>query len=270
MIPILSLLLMLFVLFALFYLISPAKPRPGTAPFTHRLFAHRGLYNKEAGIPENSLAAFKRAKEQGFGVELDVRLTKDGQVVVFHDNTLERLCGQKQTVRQTDYATLRTLSLDNTAEKIPLLAEVLQVLDGVPVLCELKIDENYRNMEELCRKTDAVLKQYKGPYCIESFSPFAVRWFMKNRPAVIRGQLSEAFTKPAKQTFVMKHLLVNFLGRPDFISYGTYNTKPLGFRLVKYMGTPTIGWTVRSEQELDQAQKTFDSFIFEGMYNQNT
>jgi len=90
---------------------------------------------------------------------------------------------------------------------------------------------------------------------------------MQNRPEVIRGQLSEAFTKPDKHTFIMKHLLINFLGRPDFISYGVYNTKPLGFRLVRYMGTPTIGWTVRSEQELDQAQKTFDSFVFEGLYN---
>ena len=208
MLPITLLLLLIFILFLLFfYLISPAKARTGTAPFTHRLFAHRGLYNHEAGIPENSLAAFRRAKEQDFAVELDVRLTKDGQVVVFHDNTLERLCGQKQAVSEIDYDMLSTLPLEHTDERIPLLSQALEALDGVPVLCELKIDNNYRNMDELCRKTDAILKQYRGPYCIESFSPFALRWFMKNRPEVIRGQLSEAFTKPDKHTFIMKHLL---------------------------------------------------------------
>ena len=261
------LLIVLFVLGILFYLLAPAKARTGRAFITNRMFAHRGLHNQDLGIPENSLAAFKAAKDLGFGVELDVRLTKDGQVIVFHDDTLRRLCGKADRVRDLNYEDLCTLRLCDTEETIPLLSQALAVLDGASVICELKMYDGVKNMEELCSKTADLLKNYKGDYCVESFSPFALRWFMKNRPQIIRGQLSEDFEKPDRHTFVMKHLLVNFLGRPDFISYSARSIRPLGFHIVKSLGAVAVAWTIRSEAELDKAQKHFDAFIFEGMYN---
>ena len=125
--------------------------------FWHINFAHRGLHDMKKGIPENSLAAFRAAVEAGYGAELDVQLSKDGQVVVFHDDTLKRVCGVEGDVVDYDYEDLRKMSLNGTGETIPLFTEVLKIFEkGIgPLIVELKTGK--RN-KELCRKTYEILK----------------------------------------------------------------------------------------------------------------
>ena len=140
--------------------------RPNTArketclAFSRWDFAHRGLWNMERGIPENSLPAFKKAVDHGFAIELDVHLTSDGQIVVFHDDTLKRMCQLDQSVESMTYDELSRYRLMNTDCRIPLLTEVLKLVNGrVPLLIELKLPTS---STALCPLLDRLLASYPG------------------------------------------------------------------------------------------------------------
>lgn len=251
------------------WLIGPS-PRRDIAPFNSFLYAHRGLHTDDSRIPENSLAAFRRAAELGVAVELDVQFSADRQVVVFHDNTLTRMCGVNQRVDSLTYEELKALPLLGSDEGIPLLKEVLEVLDGAPVLCEFKSRPSFTDTS-LCEAAWDILKDYKGPVCIESFNPMMVGWFKKHQPTVVRGVLSCVFEPDNKEVspFVGKlltNLLTNFLARPDFIAYRHTDTKATALRLCKRLfRAPTIAWTIRSQKEQNAAlDNGFATVIFEG------
>ena len=261
------------------------------------LYAHRGLFDHSAGIPENSLAAFRRAVDAGYGIELDVQLTADGVPVVFHDGTLARMvrgkCGEEGSVaerpkegasssdvletpevsgRVLDYTLkeLQRFHLQDSEEKIPTFAEVLELVDGkVPLIVELKAETLDFS---LCEKTAALLQEYgkKGIYCIESFQPLYVCWFRLRHPEVFRGQLSTSFQDPASQIgarifhFFVKHLLFNFLTRPDFIAYNYRCRNNLSRRLCRaWFSSTAVAWTIRSEKDLEDNRAYFDLFIFD-------
>ena len=163
-----ALLLALFLLYV--FLTAPA--RRGRALPLARLYAHRGLHGN--GASENSLTAFERACEAGVGIELDVRLSADGEAVVFHDATPERLCGRRERVDALTLAQLRALSLPD-GSRIPTLEEALACVSGrVPLLVEVK---NGRGLTRLCAQTLTQLRSYSGPWAVESFDPRAVRYF---------------------------------------------------------------------------------------------
>ena len=124
-----------------FLLLAPGRASAGQkAAFIRRNYAHRGLHTKDQSIPENSLRAFGLAVENGYGMELDVQLSKDGQVVVFHDDTLNRICGVDKRVDEMTYEELKKLSLAGSInDHIPLFSEVLAMVNGdTPLIVELK------------------------------------------------------------------------------------------------------------------------------------
>lgn len=229
------------------FLVAPGRASgEKKAPFYGANIAHRGLHRADRSVPENSLAAFRDAAENGYAVELDVHLTADNRVVVFHDDSLRRVCGVEQDVEALTWHELRELRLDGTSEHIPLLSDVLAELRGrVPVVIELKTSPRRK---DLCERTWELLRAYNGDFCIESFDPRIVRWWRLNAPGVLRGQLSctrEQFgesTTPV-QAFFLSRLLCNFLGRPQFIAYGLDGKKPLLARLVEKMGAMRFCWT---------------------------
>ena len=171
------------------FLLAPGTAnRRQKAAFSGVNFAHRGLHNREKTVPENSIEAFRLAARQGYGIELDVQLTKDGHVVVFHDDTLDRVCGVEGRVDEMTYGELCKLRLCGSEYSVPLLSEVLAVVRGRgPIIVELKPGK--RN-KELCRRTYEVLSAYRGEVCIESFHPMIVSWFRFHAPEFIRGQLA--------------------------------------------------------------------------------
>ena len=236
-------------------------------PFLSFQYAHRGLYTKDQTIPENSLAAFEQAVKNGYGAELDVQLSGDGQVVVFHDGNLERMCGLNQNLSSLTYPELKKFSLGQSQEKIPLFSDVLRLVDGrSPLIVELKAGKNY---VELCRKTWDILKKYQGAYCIESFDPRIVRWFKKNAHRVIRGQLSDSYKNapsvPPFLRFLLRGLFGNFLAKPHFIAYRHQDAKhSFNFKLCKNcFHLLTVAWTVREDDNLNEILKDFDLIIFE-------
>ncbi len=226
--------------------------------------AHRGLHTKDKTVPENSLPAFRAAVEAGYGVELDIQLSKDGQVVVFHDDTLDRVCGVHGRVDAFTLDELRQMRLCGTEETIPLLTEVFDVMAGkTPMIIELKTGP--RNAE-LCEKGLALMRAYGGPYCIESFDPRIVRWFKKNAPDILRGQLADAPRSYGQRSrlrgAVLGGLLLNCIARPQFIAYGP-GKKPWTARLAEALGALRVCWTVRPGDDAAAKEAENDAVIFE-------
>lgn len=250
-----------------FLMIMPrVVDKPDISPFVKWLYAHRGLHDNGARIPENSLKAFCRAAEEGFGIELDVQLTKDRVPVVFHDFTLERICGEAGKLCDYTCAELQEFRLCGTEERIPKLEEVLQLVDGrVPLIVELKIE---RADLSVCPAVDRILTGYKGLYCIESFNPLAIFWYRTHRREIVRGQLADAFLKEGEYVgtlfFLLQNLLLNWVGRPDFIAYNCKYPKVLSRRLCRSLyHSKAAAWTIRSREQLKEAKKYFDIFIFD-------
>ena len=246
-----------------FVLLAPGQASDSKkAPFMGRNFAHRGLHSEDQSVPENSLRAFSLAAEAGYGMELDVQLSKDGQVVVLHDDTLDRACGVAARVDELDYDDLRKLSLFGTEERIPLFSEVLSLVNGrTPLIVELK--NGCRN-DELCEKTWALLRTYPGAYCIESFNPLIVAWFRFHAPAVLRGQLAqlpEDYVRSGRriaESILLGNTLLNAAARPQFIAY-RIGPKPLAVRFSEFLGAMPFGWTSHSRD----AEAGRDAVIFE-------
>ena len=231
-------------------------------------YAHRGLYDNEHGIPVNSMAAFRRAVDKGYGIELDVHLTADNQLVVFHDDTLTRMCGMNKKISSFLYSDLMQLRLLGTEEGIPLFKDVLELIDGkVPLIIELKVDGSNQNL--LCPLVWQLLSRYKGDYCIESFHPFVLQWFKRHEPQVVRGQLSCNFFKENPHCdivlFLMSNLMTNFFTHPDFIAYKYLDLDNLAVIYNrKLFHIMTVVWTIPGKPTYDRFKNKVDAMIFEG------
>ena len=245
------------------FLLAPRVPgKKLKRPFYGKNIAHRGLYEKDQSIPENSLPAFARAVEKGYGIELDVQFSRDGRLVVFHDDTLDRVCGVASRVDALDWEELKLLRLCDTGERIPLFDEVLALVKGrVPIIVELK---NGPRNKVLCEKTLAALRSYEGETCIESFNPLIVAWFRFHAPSILRGQLAqppsfyraEGFS--GMTSFLLGNLLLNVAARPHFIAY-RIGKKPLPVRFSEALGAMRVAWTGHDPS----AEPDFDVVIFE-------
>ncbi len=232
-------------------LVAPGKATTKMkAPFLNRYFAHRGLHTEDDTIPENSLAAFDAACLAGYGIELDVRLTKDGEVVVLHDENLMRPCGVDALIGDLDFDEVADLKLWGTEHAIPLFEEALSTIDGrTPVIVEIKPGDRG---EILAKKTMDILAPYVGDYCVESFDPSIVRWVKKYAPVVLRGQLAYNFGEyetniPLIGRFFASRCMFNMLTRPHFIAYKT-GKKPWPVKLTKLLGAMHIVWTSHPER----------------------
>ena len=251
----------------LFLIMPRMQNRPDYTPLKGWYYAHRGFHDNRTAAPENSMAAFQKAVEAGYGIEFDVQLTKDRLPVVFHDGTLKRVCGVEGNVRDYTFAELQKFRLCESNERIPLLKDVLQLVNGrVPLIIEMKHHENIKNV---CSIADELIRDYKGVYCVESFHPLAVKWYRDHRPEVIRGQLSSNFRvadkNPAPYLELIHFLLTNVLCRPDFIAYDCRHKDNISRKICrKLFGALNVTWTVKSQKVMDECREDFDLFIFEG------
>ncbi len=252
------------------FLSAPALRRKSEIiEFTKYKYAHRGLHGE--GAAENSLTAFRRAVEAGYGIELDVRLSKDGELVVFHDDTLNRVTGETGRVDGRTYSELKEMCLLGTEDTVPLFSDVLALVDGkIPLLIELKEDAGKYGVTE---KTLEILKGYNGKYIIESFNPLAIGRVKKLAPEVLRGVLSMNFLKEKQYRtpihFLLQNLMLNAVARPHFIAYNHSQHKNAAFRLVKTLfGAVTFAWTVSSKKEETEAfAHGFSTVIFENYHS---
>lgn len=249
--------------------ILPRMPRRDIKGLQGWDYAHRGLWDREK--PENSLAAFRAAVTQGFGIELDVHLTADGQLVVHHDDSLKRMCGVDKKIAQLSLEEIRACRLLDTDEPVPTFDEVLKTVDGkVPLIVEVKVEN--KNDAALAAAVCARMQRYQGLWCMESFHPKAVEWFRKNAPEVIRGQLAFNHVTRSKNlsdlllNIGIASLIQNVFSRPDFVAYdaGSERWYDLPMRVMRLARPWLAAWTVRSQKDMDLLRGKYDMQIFEG------
>ena len=261
-----SSLLSLAVILSIVYLLVLVRPRKRREASKNLLcdYAHRGLHGN--GVPENSLEAFELACQNGYGIELDVQLSRDGCVMVFHDYTLVRMTGVEKKLCELDSSELKALHLGGTEQTIPTFKEVLELVDGrVPLLVELKGESSDT---ALCAPVAELLREYRGEYCIESFNPMLVYGIKKQLPEVFAGQLYTNVVRDKKKKSALNILLtamaLNCLARPDFIAYNYVDRDSLPVKIcTKFFNAYKFVWTVKSREELDKAHALGEYPIFE-------
>ncbi len=240
------------------------KQQERTAFIDHyRQVAHRGLHDRELGIPENSLPAFARAVEHGKAIELDLHATADNRLVVLHDFQLKRMTGVPGIVEEWTLEDLRKLRLQGTDAQIPTLDEVLELVNGrVPLLLEIKSER----LGEVGRLEPVLMKRlasYQGEFILEAFNPEVLVWLHRHAPQYIRGQLGNLDDENKQFKFYSRHLMFNPLSRPDFIAF---DIQKIDYKLrlaCKKHGLPLLGWTIRTEAELKKADRLCDGVIYE-------
>lgn len=252
-------------------LLKPRRNHPGWDALAGVRYAHRGLHDAARGVPENSMEAFRRATEYGFGAELDVHLMADGGLAVVHDSSLERMCGARVEIEDLTAADLPDYPLLGTGETIPLFRDVLAVFEGkTPLIIELKVERD--NANALTDAVMAALEGWDGAYCIESFHPAVLLRLKEKYPDVIRGQLSQDFLKASEVgdlslpvRFMLTNLLTTAATAPDFIAYRWQDRDNPSLRLMRAVyGVHEVGWTVRDRQTMEALDKDGVVSIFEG------
>ena len=252
MIGILSFAVLLVALYLLVLIRPPKKTKPTEVLLCD--YAHRGLHKE--GVPENSLAAFEDACRAGFGIELDVQLSHDGEVMVFHDYTLIRMTGCDKKLCELDAKELMTLTLAGTDQTIPTLKQVLALVDGrVPLLVELK-GESFDT--SLCAKVADLLRDYKGAYCLESFNPLLIGNMKKEFPEAFCGLLYTNVCREKKKksalNLALTAMALNVVARPDFIAFDKADRDTLPVKITTQLfGAPKFVWTVRTQEEIGRA-----------------
>ena len=248
------------------FLVAPRMTSKPDTSFLSGVFAHRGYFDNENGIPENSLAAFQKAIDAGVGIELDVALSSDGVAMVFHDKNLERLCGVDGNIWEYTSAELKQMKLLDTDYTIPTLEQALQLISGkVPLIIEHKMD---LVDTAVCEKSYELLKDYNGKWCMKSFDPRALMWYKSNAPQVVRGQLAEEFWHnedyAGKPLYTALSFMVgNVVTRPDFVSYNYSHKDNFSVKLCRLLGAETMCWTVKTQQEYEELKNEFDVVLFD-------
>lgn len=223
-----------------------------------RPIAHRGLHNED--VPENSLLSYEKAIEKNYPIEIDIRIIDDGNVIVFHDDTLGRMTdkdGYASNLRTQD---LSSLYLSGSDQTIPTLEQVLTIVNGkVPLLIETKATAKIGDLEH---KTLEMLKGYNGEFAMQSFNPYSMEYFRKHAPDIIRGQLSCSAPSGLKghKRNALAHLKVTRISDPHFISYAFTD---LPNKYVTKKNLPTLAWTVRSNTDYEKVKDYCDNIIFE-------
>ncbi len=229
------------------------------------LIAHRGLHSQDLSVPENSLLAFKKALDRGYSIELDINATKDGIVLAFHDFNLKRLCGVDLNLSDVTYEEIKHLKIHQTDEKITLLKDVLNLVDGqVPLLIEFK---PHGDIHILCESFMKTINDYTGKYAIFSFHPKVVGWFKKHHPDIIRGQIAEYFKENKDMgrfsKYLLKSMFFNRWTKPDFISYGIKDLPNKYVDRLYKKGLTVISYAAKTEQEFDFVRSNYHNVVFE-------
>ena len=229
--------------------------------------AHRGLWAPDAA-PENSLGAFQHAAENGYGVELDVRLSADGEAMVFHDDTLARMTGAEGRVRDHAAKALQALALNGSDETIPTLAEALAVIGHHSlVLIECKTASG--EVGPLEQRVHDVLLDHKGPVAVIGFNAYSHAWFADRFPKILRGLNSHAYADgearmSAEAVAALRALEHVAIAKPHFLALGLDMLPDAKAAEHRAKGLPVVAWTVRSPDQWSAVSEACDNYIFEG------
>lgn len=234
-----------------------------------RPVAHRGLHGN--GLIENTLGAARAATEAGYAIEVDIQSTVDNEVVVFHDDTLDRLTDATGPLAARTLAELKQIAIRNSNERIPTLQELLDTVGGrTPLVVELK--SSWDGDDRLAARTAEILRNYNGPVAGMSFDPSVVMALRRHAPDLTRGIVAERYYDDpewsplgAARKFQFGNLLHIPRTRPHFVAYYIRDLPALAPLVARsILGMKLLTWTVRTEAERDKARRWTDQMIFEG------
>ena len=246
---------------------------PLSPEFLKRPLAHRGLHDRAALAEENSLSAFRRAIDHGYGIELDVRPSAEGRAMVFHDADLGRMTGETGILSEVPARELGRIRLGAGGDSIPTLQEVLKLVAGrVPVLVEIKDPDNTLSAAGSAVDEDVarVLRLYEGPVAAMSFNPNTVAEVRRLAPQIAIGLVTCDFPELYwPQVSVARRKQLASLDSVDgvgasFISHARTDLDSPRVMRVKKAGLPVLSWTIRSRQQEIEARKIADNITFEG------
>lgn len=224
--------------------------------------AHRGFWNSQ--YPENSMGAFIRATDNGYPIELDVQLSSDNEVIVFHDESVDRLTEAKGAVYKFKYEQLKHMKICQTNYTIPHFSDVLSEIDGkVPLLIEIK---STNKNKLLCDKIVKTLLNYKGEFALQSFNPFIIKYLKDRYPILIRGQLAKMdYSNEVSKLkgFLLKRMFFNSTTKPHFISYNFEDIPNQFVDKYKKRNIALLAWTIRNQNSYDKIKEYVDNIIFE-------
>ena len=236
--------------------------------------AHRALHDRAAGRPENSRAAVRAAVDRGYGIEIDLQLSRDGVAIVFHDYDLARLTGTPGALAQRSAADLATLPLTGGDEGIPTLAQVLSDVAGrVPLLIELKDQDGALGPGgggALEGATVAALAGYEGPVALMSFNPHMVARLAELAPHIPRGLTTEAFppddwpTVPPERLKELRRIPDSTRTGASFISHHWRDLAAPRVADLHEQGLAVLCWTIRSPDQEATARRVAQNITFEG------
>ena len=230
--------------------------------------AHRGLWSPD-GAPENSLGAFQAACAAGYGIELDVQLSADGEAMVFHDAGLQRMTGRPGKVRDHSAADLSEMSLAGTDETIPTLRETLAVV-GHRAMIHIELKTPYGDVGPLEQRVHELIIDHAGPLCVIGFNPYSHAWFAERYPGVLRGLDSYDYAPPGprglapdqREAFArLEHVAV---ARPHFLALSVDMLPCPRAKDYREKGMPVVAWTVREPEQWTRIEPHCDNLIFEG------
>jgi len=222
------------------------------------LIAHRGLHTND--FPENTTGAFLNAVRNGYDIELDVRMTKDGKLIVIHDDNLNRLCQIASNVKDLKYDELKSYKILHTTETIPLLSDVLEIIPTTTrLLIELKSSKNNKKLVSSFFK---IMHRYNHSYAVHSFSPYIVYLTKNINPKIARGQISKKY-KFSPMGFLLARLSFNVFTKPDCITYKFADLPYLKLDKLKLKGMTVISYTVTNEQDLIFVKSRYHNAVFE-------
>jgi glycerophosphoryl diester phosphodiesterase len=230
--------------------------------------AHRGLWSKD-GPPENSLGAFECACQAGYGIELDVQLSSDGEAVVFHDARLTRMTGEEGRICDHTAADLGAMRLAGADETIPALADTLALI-GHRAMVHIELKTPYGEVGPLEQRVHDVLIDHAGPVAVIGFNPYSHAWFADRHPQILRGLDSHAYRGPdaarmapeQRRSFArLEHVAI---ARPHFLALGLDMLPSERADQHRAEGMPVVAWTVRAPDDWRSIEQHCDNFIFEG------
>jgi glycerophosphoryl diester phosphodiesterase len=239
---------------------------------TAKPIAHRGLHDTARGLIENTAGAVRAAVDAGYGIEVDLQISADGEAMVHHDAELGRLTEGQDRLDQLSAAALKRIAFRDSDERMMTLGELCELVDGrVPILLELK--SRFDGDGRLPLRVASVLAGCKGPAAPMSFDPMQLSWLRQKAPRLPRGIIAAKYRPhpywdqmPAWLRYGMGSLLPAALtGWPHFVAYAFNDLPALAPWLARHvLCLPLMAWVVRSDAERQRAMRSADQIIFEG------
>jgi glycerophosphoryl diester phosphodiesterase len=237
---------------------------------TERPVAHRGLHDEARGVIENTASAFQAAVEGGYAMECDVQVSADGEAMVFHDDTLDRLMQTSGRVDALNEVQLKSIRMRQGDDRMITLGELCDLVGGRRTLI-IEMKASWSSDRRLEARVSDILKTYRGPVAVMSFDPGSIAAFRVLSPGIARGMVQESIYDDPEwnilspsQKWRLGHLLHLPSTRPHFLAWYVRDLQHLTPRISRRLGMPMLTWTVRTPADQARAGLYADQMIFEG------